>query len=422
VTGWDSRPLDSVVALSSGSTPSKADAANWGGSIPWVSAKDMKTFYVFDSEDHLTEKGGAAARIAPPHTVLLLVRGMTLHHDVPICLTKTAVAFNQDVKALRARDCLDSRFLAYWLLSQKATLLRSVDSASHGTGRLPTELLQRLEVPLPALDEQREIADALAVLDDKMAINQRMNRTLLEMGQSLFRACFIDFDPAIGAEFPPIDLYPGGFREEAGRRVPVGWEVQPIGEVVRIVGGATPSTRRPEFWNGVFHWATPKDLAPLEMPVLLSTERRITDVGVREVSSGLLPTGTVLLSSRAPIGYLAITEVPVAVNQGFIALRSDGELGKLYLLHWLATHMDLVLSRANGTTFLEVSKAAFRPLPVLVPPANVRGWFEDVAGQFHSQIVSNLRQNAALRIARDALIPQLMSGDLRVVDLHREVA
>jgi type I restriction enzyme S subunit len=113
VTGWDSRPLDSVVALSSGSTPSKADAANWGGSIPWVSAKDMKTFYVFDSEDHLTAQGGAAARMVPPGTVLLLVRGMTLHHDVPICLTKTAVAFNQDVKALRPRDRLDSRFLAF---------------------------------------------------------------------------------------------------------------------------------------------------------------------------------------------------------------------------------------------------------------------------------------------------------------------
>jgi type I restriction enzyme S subunit len=282
-------------------------------------------------------------------------------------------------------------------------------------------LLQRLDVPLPALDEQREIADALAVLDDKMAMNQRMNRTLLKMSRSLFRACFMDFDPAVGAQFPPIDLYPRGFTEEAGLRAPVGWEVRPIGEVVHVVGGATPSTRRPEFWNGVFHWTTPKDLSPLEMPVLLNTERRITDLGVGEVSSGLLPAGTVLLSSRAPIGYLAITEVPVAVNQGFIALRSDGVLGKQYLLHWLATHMDLVLSRANGTTFLEVSKSAFRPLPILVPPVNVRAWFEDVAGQFHSQIVTNLRQNAALRITRDALIPQLMSGAVRVADLRREV-
>ena len=118
-----------------------------------------------------------------------------------------------------------------------------------------------------------------------------------------------------------VDLFPDRLADSEMGEIPEGWEVSEIGDEVDAVGGATPSTREAAYWNqGQHHWATPRDLSKLFSPVLLNTDRKITDSGVERISSGILPVGTVLLSSRAPIGYLAIAEVRTAVNQGFIAM------------------------------------------------------------------------------------------------------
>jgi type I restriction enzyme S subunit len=248
--------------------------------------------------------------------------------------------------------------------------------------------------PQPPLPEQRAIASVLGALDDKIELNRRMNETLEALTQSLFKTWFVD----------------------AGRGgLPKGWRQSTIGEEVRVVGGSTPSTSKPEFWEGgTNHWATPKDLAPLTSPMLLDTERRITDAGVRQISSGLLPAGTVLLSSRAPIGYLAIAEVPVAVNQGFIAMVCDKELPNHYVRLWAKENMELIEANANGTTFLEISKGNFRPLPVLVPPKRLMDAFQRQVEPLHECVVSNLHESRTLAALRDALLPKLLSGELRV--------
>ena len=197
--------------------------------------------------------------------------------------------------------------------------------------------------------------------------------------------------------------------------LPKGWCESTIGEEVRVVGGSTPSTSKPEFWEGgTTHWATPKDLSNLSSPVLLDTERRITDAGLQEISSGLLPIGTVLLSSRAPIGYLVIAEVPVAVNQGFIAMICDKTLPNYYVWLWVSQNMDAIKGCANGTTFMEISKSNFRPLPMLVPPKPLLEEFKRQVEPLHRQIVLNLRESRTLAAMRDALLPKLLSGELRL--------
>jgi type I restriction enzyme S subunit len=198
--------------------------------------------------------------------------------------------------------------------------------------------------------------------------------------------------------------------------------VVPIGELATIVGGSTPSTKEPRFWNGgVHHWVTPKDLSNLREPVLLDTERKITDLGLAEVGSGLLPVGTVLLSSRAPIGYLAIAEIPVAINQGFIAMIPRDGVSNLYLLSWARWAHEQIVSRANGSTFLEISKSAFRPIPVICPPFPIFGSFERMLRPLYSRVVVNLRESRTVRALRDTLLPKLISGDLRVQAAERIV-
>ena len=169
------------------------------------------------------------------------------------------------------------------------------------------------------------------------------------------------------------------------------------------------------FWQGgTHHWATPKDLSGLQSPILTATERLITDAGVARISSGLLPTGTLLMSSRAPIGYLAIAAVPVAINQGFIAMPPGGELSPVWLLYWAKTNMEAIKQKANGSTFMEISKAAFRPIKVVVPPPKIRAQFDEVAAPMMERIKNCGYHIAALAALRDTLLPRLISGQLRV--------
>ncbi|MBV8675593.1 MAG: restriction endonuclease subunit S, partial [Planctomycetaceae bacterium] len=169
----------------SGSTPSKNRASYWDGSIPWISAKDMKQFRLYDSEDHVTDLAiQDGTRIAPEGSILVLVRGMTLHNDLPICLCTAKMTFNQDVKALRPKPHVWGEYLAYWLLANKPFLRTLVDSASHGTGRIHTNILQGVELNLPSFDEQRAIARVLGALDDKIDLSRQMNETLEAMARA----------------------------------------------------------------------------------------------------------------------------------------------------------------------------------------------------------------------------------------------
>ena len=192
---WDTS-LGNVTDFLSGGTPSKGRADYWVGSIPWVSAKDMKRFRLDDSEDHVSEDAVAnGTKLVPAGSVLLLARGMTLLNDIPICVISRPMTFNQDVKALRPKLHMRNDYLPYLLLGNKDRLLSLVDLAGHGTGRLNTDELKALDVALPPPDEQRAIAHILGTLDDKIELNRRMSETLEAMARALFKSWFVDFDP-----------------------------------------------------------------------------------------------------------------------------------------------------------------------------------------------------------------------------------
>jgi type I restriction enzyme S subunit len=153
----------------------------------------------------------------------------------------------------------------------------------------------------------------------------------------------------------------------------------------------------------------------------VSYEGKITDGGLSQIGSGLLPLGTVFLSSRAPIGYLAVSEVPVAINQGFIAMLPAKGVSNLFLLYWAEWAHDEIVSRANGSTFLEINKANFRPIPVVTPPGPVFSVCEQVVRPIYGRIVSNEREFRTLAAIRDALLPKLLSEEIRVKDTEKFV-
>ena len=146
----------------------------------------------------------------------------------------------------------------------------------------------------------------------------------------------------------------------------------------------------------------------------LNTERRLSNQGLAKIGSGALPIGTLLLSSRAPIGYLAIAQVSLAINQGYIAMPPGGLLPPLYMLFWCRQNMENIKGRANGSTFMEISKKAFRPIPALVPPPEVVQAFAEVASAWVDRLSENEQQAQTLATLRDTLLPRLISGQLRL--------
>jgi type I restriction enzyme, S subunit len=167
-------PLGEIAELKSGGTPNKAKAHFWGGDFPWVSAKDLKTPIINDSIDRLTQDGIAEANIAPKNSLLILVRGMTLYKDVPVCITGRDVAFNQDIKALIVSNEVTPLYLLYYLKAMKSRLRELVDSAGHGTGRLNSNSLERFPVIVPSVRIQHAIADLLSTWDQAIEKTERL--------------------------------------------------------------------------------------------------------------------------------------------------------------------------------------------------------------------------------------------------------
>ena len=327
---------------------------------------------------------------------------------------------------------LNPRYLKYYFDSRDfQNILQSWAGSGSTRAYIGITAQQKLPIYLPSIETQTQIARILGTLDDKIELNQQMNRTLEATARAIFKSWFVDFDPVRakidgrqpeGMDAQTAAIFPAAFEDSELGMIPQGWRVSTIGKLVKVVGGSTPSTKNPAYWDGgTIPWATPKVLASLQNSVLLDTERKITELGLQKISSGLLPKGTLLLSSRAPIGYLAISEISVAVNQGFIAMICDRELSNHYVLHWTRENMDVIKGRANGTTFLEISKSNFRPIEIIIPDKQILAKFTIQAESLHQKIINNIRQSNALATLRDTLLPKLMSGEIRVVEAEKMV-
>ncbi len=349
-----------------------------------------------------------------------------------ICLVPDPVDFviAQDMVALRANEeVIDPLFLFAALRSPIAqSQIRNLDVSGVIPHFKKTDF-DKLQLPYPDRKTQEAIGRIYFDFCAKIELNRQMNETLEATARALFKSWFVDFDPVrakmdgqkpFGMDEHTAKLFPASFSETEVGKIPHGWAVKPVGDVVKAVGGGTPNTKEPAYWEGgTNHWVTPKDLSRLDSPVLLASERKVTDAGLAKTSSGLLPVGTLLLSSRAPVGYLAISQVPVAVNQGFLAMVCKDEASNYYMLNWAKENMDQIESRASGTTFQEISKRSFRPIPIVVPTLKLMSRFSELVASFYEGITSNLREASVLSRLRDTLLPKLLSGELRVADAEK---
>ncbi|TXH13092.1 MAG: restriction endonuclease subunit S [Hyphomicrobiaceae bacterium] len=271
-----------------------------------------------------------------------------------------------------------------------------------------------VKVCIPCVTTQRKIAGILSAYDVLIENNSRRIAILEEMAQAIYREWFVNFRFPGHEEVKLVDSPLG--------KIPEGWEVLPVGDVVETLGGGTPSTKESEYWNnGTVTWYSPTDLTKAGAMFIGSSEKRVSSVGLRNSSAKLFPPYSVMMTSRATIGVVSISTTEACTNQGFITCVPNSRLSTLMLYFWLHEQKEKILSVASGATFKEISRGTFRKLPVIVPPLPTRQAFDDAAAPIAKAIENLLKKQGNLRITRDLLLAKLISGQLDVEELDIDI-
>lgn len=292
----------------------------------------------------------------------------------------------------------------YYLSALLSTMHLERLSGQSAQPGLAVGTLSVQEINLPSLEAQRSIASILSSLDRKIELNNKINADLEEMAQAIFKNWFVDFEPFKDGKFVNSEL----------GMIPEGWKVGRLDEIADVVGGSTPSKAKPEYYTqkGIA-WLTPKDLSNHPAVYTSRGEIDITEEGYNSTSTKLMPKGTILFTSRAPIGYISIAQNDICTNQGFKSLVPK-KAGTCFLYCFLKYVTPEIENKSTGSTFKEASGSLMKSLQVIMPEQKVFEDFETIVSPLFARIESLEKENSRLSLLRDTLLPRLMSGELEV--------
>lgn len=295
----------------------------------------------------------------------------------------------------RAKNSVDEDFIYYLVCSPlvREPAIKSMVGSS-GRQRVQTDVVQNLEIMVPDYEEQRRISGLLKSLDDKIALNNAINNNLEYQAEALFHSLFVE-------NVNPI------------------WKDGVLSDLGTIVAGGTPSKTKPEYYSekGIA-WITPKDLSLNKSKFISHGEIDISELGFSKSSATKMPTGTVLFSSRAPIGYIAIAANEVTTNQGFKSVVPNENVGTVFIYYLLKFLLPTIEGMASGSTFKEISGAGMKSVPVVIPDNETIDKFNAFCTPIFQQQEVLEAENSRLVDIIDALLPKLISGELDVSDIE----
>lgn len=312
--------------------------------------------------------------------------------------------FQRHIAILRPNnEIVDSRYLYYVMLSRDFYM--QADAVALGAAQRTISLtsLRNMKVCLPELDVQRRIAELLSRYDSLIENYQRQIKLLEEAAQRLYKEWFVDL------------RFPGHESTPIINNLPQAWQKKKISDVCDTIGGGTPSTKVVSYYEGgTIKWVTPTDITQSNSLCILDTEKKITQEGLNNSSAKMLPPETILMTSRASVGFFGICDFEVCTNQGFISCVPFKKEFQMYLLFNLKNRVDEIRGKAGGSTYLEISKRVFRDLDIVCPDSTVLTLFQERAHNILDMIRNNTIQIRNLSEARDRLLPKLMSAQIEV--------
>lgn len=285
-------------------------------------------------------------------------------------------------------------FLYYYLRSDCGQQEIRCGTVGAVQAKLPIKNIQNIAINLPDYTTQERIVSLLLSIDRKIELNQKINDNLEQQAVTYFQELYIN-------NANPM------------------WQIGTISDLGTVVGGSTPSKTKPEYYtNNGIAWITPKDLSINKSKFISHGENDITELGLKNSSATVMPKGTVLFSSRAPIGYIAIASNEVTTNQGFKSVVPYLEIGTAFVYFFLKHSLLVIESAASGSTFKEISGSAMKNIPAIIPDRSTLDQFNSFCAPIFAQQKILEDQNYSLAMLRDSLLPKLMSGAIDIASIQ----
>ena len=383
------RPLGSLVSFRTGKLNS--NAAKPDGAYP---------FFTCSQETYRTDTCSF-------NTECVLLAGNNANGIYPIKYFSGAFDAYQRTYVIESLDQqqLVTRYL-YFALRPQLDHLRSISTGA-ATKFLTLPLLRGIQIKAPPVAEQRRIASILSAYDDLIENNTRRIAILEEMARRIYEEWFVRFRFPVHENVRMVESDLG--------LVPEGWAIEVVEDVTETLGGGTPSKTEPDFWtDGTINWYSPTDLTGAKTVFMEESATKITELGLAKSSAKLFPPNSVMMTSRATLGVIAVNTTAACTNQGFIVCIPSVRMPRWLLFHWLKANASVFEGLATGATFKEITKGVFRKVKLTVPPSAIAAAFETLVGPMMDLVLRLERKNRNLRTTRDLLLPKLISGELDV--------
>jgi type I restriction enzyme S subunit len=379
---WMKTSLIDIVELIGGGTPKTSKAEYWGGNINWLSVKDFnnENRYVYSTEKTITEEGlnNSSTKLLKKDDIIISARGTVGE----LAMIPFPMAFNQSCYGIRAKEGIDSIFL-YYLIKNSVRKLKAV---THGSvfDTITKDTFTNIEVAIPGIETQHHIAKMLADVDDKVENNQRINNNLEQQAVAVFNK-FYDTST----------------------------NQQPFTTLINVLGGGTPKTGNPEFWDGSIPFFTPKDVGT---PYTFKTEKYITESGLKHCNSRLYPQNTTFVTARGTVGKISLAGSPMAMNQSCYALASD-IVDPLLVYFYVLKAVTSLKCKASGAVFDAIVTRDFDDEMINILSDTDSESALSIIKPMMEAIHNNSKENMRLSAVRDALLPKLISGEIDVSSL-----
>lgn len=385
---WKEVKVADLGKIITGKTPKTAITDNYGGEIPFLTpSDDMSVKYINKTAKTLTEKGLKEVKnsLLPANSVCVSCIGSDLGKVVISC---QPIVTNQQINSIIVEQSKYDVSFIYYSMLILGKQLNFISKTSTAVPIVNKSSFSSYTIKCPQLTEQQKIVSVLSAFDDKIELNQKINENLERQAQAVFQKLFID-------------------------NASPDWKDGTISDLGAVIGGSTPSKAKAEYYteHGIA-WITPKDLSINKSKFVAHGENDITELGLKNSSATIMPKGTVLFSSRAPIGYIAIADGEVTTNQGFKSVVPKTEIGTAYVYYFLKHNLPTIEGMASGSTFKEVSGSVMKSVPAQIPGGDTLSRFNDFCGPLFAQQKQLEKENWTLAELRDTLLPKLMAGEI----------
>lgn len=400
VDNWKKYKLTDIGSLARGKSKHRPRDASflYNGPYPFVQTGDIKNanHKITRYSQTYSEEGLKQSRLWPKGTVCITIAANiadTAILDFAACFPDSVLGFLPD-----PRKCNPD--FAEYLLQHYRTKIQS-----HSIGSVQENInlgtFEVVEFEIPPLPEQQAIAEILSALDDKIELNLKMNKTLEEMANALYKHWFVDFGPFKDGKF---------VKSEMGM-IPEGWKIESLKDIANITMGQSPESK---YYNSVKN-GLPFHQGVTDYGLRFPTDRIYSTTGDR-----LAESNDILFSVRAPVGKINVAKSKIILGRGLCGIRLR-TFKNNFLFYSLKEQFKVVDSIGSGTVYNSVNKSDIEKILVLMPTPGTIEAFNNQVGELDELYYSNEQENIALKQTRDYLLPKLISGEIRVKEAEKKI-